>query len=116
MVAKKVLVTGPTGNVGGGVIRSLGQARDVELVAGVRKNRRQAEARQNVYRRGTKGGCRLCRPSRLTGRERYARCALRLGTTRGAISRMVGYRLHSSSTTNLYAKSARLRKHQPCRS
>jgi uncharacterized protein YbjT (DUF2867 family) len=37
MVAKRVLVTGATGNVGGGVIRSLGQARDVELVAGVRK-------------------------------------------------------------------------------
>jgi hypothetical protein len=29
-------VTGATGNVGGGVIRSLGQAREVELIAGVR--------------------------------------------------------------------------------
>jgi uncharacterized protein YbjT (DUF2867 family) len=33
---KRVLVTGATGNVGGGVIRSLGQAREVELIAGVR--------------------------------------------------------------------------------
>jgi uncharacterized protein YbjT (DUF2867 family) len=37
MAGKRVLVTGATGNVGGGVIRSLSQARDVELVAGVRK-------------------------------------------------------------------------------
>jgi uncharacterized protein YbjT (DUF2867 family) len=37
MAGKKVLVTGATGNVGGGVIRSLSQARDVELIAGVRK-------------------------------------------------------------------------------
>lgn len=34
---KRVLVTGATGNVGGGVIRSLGQARTVELIAGVRR-------------------------------------------------------------------------------
>jgi NAD(P)H dehydrogenase (quinone) len=33
---KKVLVTGATGNVGGGVIRRLGQAREVEFIAGVR--------------------------------------------------------------------------------
>src|ERR1700681_3907406 len=38
MAGKRVLVTGATGNVGGCVIRSLSQARGVELVAGVRKS------------------------------------------------------------------------------
>jgi NAD(P)H dehydrogenase (quinone) len=37
VTVKSVLVTGATGNVGRGVIRSLGQAGDVELIAGVRK-------------------------------------------------------------------------------
>jgi NAD(P)H dehydrogenase (quinone) len=34
---KRVLITGATGNVGGGVIGCLGRAQDVELIAGVRK-------------------------------------------------------------------------------